>query len=831
VTLIVENDRHGQPSTATAIFCDVTEQFAAQRDLEEKQSLLESINRNISEGLFRSTPSSGLSDVNQAMVEMFGFSSVEDFLASDPAELYADPTQRETLIEHERKHGSVRGVPVEFIRKSGEKFWGLMSSAATLDSDGDATHYDGAIIDITAQRETLAELQESRQRLSAYLIHSPLACIETDRNGAISSWNPSAARLFRRDRSAALGRQIEDIVMEPLDRGLMVTTRRTLLREGSGLHQVLENERPGGDPVTCEWHITPITNGQSEISHILWLAQDITPRVRADLELKRYARELERAKQRLESQATELSATVSDLDIARQRAEDATRAKDEFLANMSHEIRTPMNGVIGMTSLLLETPLDAEQQDFVRTIERSGDSLLRIINEILDFSKIEAGHMEIESAPVSPRQVLEDSIDVLASHVASQRIELVAQIDPDTPDYIVGDHTRLAQILVNLLSNAVKFTSEGEVVASLWTHEAGDGQAELRFSVRDTGIGISADKIDTLFDPFTQVDASTTRRYGGTGLGLSISRRLAELMNGKLEVESEEGVGTTFTLRMQAPITEAPEGASVPFADEDKLRGKRIAVVQSNAVARTILCDRLQRLGMEVDELASGTEAMLFLGHDPGVDLWVLDSRLDGMTASDLLDTLCERNSCSRVLLMTDISSRSVDSRAEGRLNKPFRDAVLLRALCDALDRVHTTSPTPARPSGEQDAALRPPLLVVEDNAVNLEVIQQMLSRLGFSADVATNGQEALDALEAADYELVLMDVQMPVMDGLEASRRIRALLPEERQPRIIAVTANAMRGDKERCLDAGMDAYLAKPVSLNQLRELLDATLPSNAI
>ncbi len=831
VTLIVENDRHGQPATATAIFHDVTAQVAAQRHLEEQQSLLESINRNISEGLFRSTPSDGLSYVNQAMVEMFGFDSVEEFLASDPAGLYANPNQREEIIEHEREHGAVRGLPVEFLRKDGGRFWGLMSSVATLDAQGNAIHYDGAIVDITAQRETLAELQESRQRLSAYLVHSPLACIETDREGAISSWNPAAARLFRRDRSAALGRQIEDIVMEPLDRGVMVAARRSLLRAGSGRHQVFENERPGGESITCEWHITPITDGQAEISHILWLAQDITPRVKADLDLKRYARELERAKQRLESQATELSATVSDLDLARQSAEDATRAKDEFLANMSHEIRTPMNGVIGMTSLLLETSLDAEQQDFVKTIERSGDSLLRIINEILDFSKIEAGHMELESAPISPRRILEDSLEVLASRAAEQRIELVAQIDPDTPDYITGDRTRLAQILVNLISNAVKFTSEGEVVASLWTHEAADGQVELRFSIRDTGIGIAPDMLETLFDPFTQVDASTTRRYGGTGLGLSISQRLAELMDGKLEVESEEGVGTTFTLQMQAPVIEAPEGASIAFSDEGKLEGKRIAVVQRNAVARTILCDRLNRLGVKVDELASGTEAMLFLGHDPRIDLWVLDSRLDDMTASDLLDTICEHNSCSRILLMTDISDRSVDPRAGGRLTKPYRDEALLRALCDALERVHQAAPQPAKPSGVQDASSRPPLLVVEDNAVNLEVIQQMLSRLGFSADVATNGQEALDAFETADYELVLMDVQMPVMDGLEASRRIRATLPEARQPRIIAVTANAMRGDRERCLEAGMDAYLPKPVSLNQLRECLEATLPSNAV
>ena len=605
----------------------------------------------------------------------------------------------------------------------------------------------------------------------------------------------------------------------------------SLLRAGAGRGQVLENARPGDESITCEWHITPITDDQGEISHVLWLAQDITPRVRADQELKRYAGDLERAKQRLESQATELSATVSELELARQRAEDATQAKDDFLANMSHEIRTPMNGVIGMTSLLLETPLNDEQRDFVGTIERSGDSLLRIINEILDFSKIEAGHMQLESEPMSPRTVLEESLDVLASRAAEQRIELVAQIDPETPHYILGDQTRLGQILVNFLSNAVKFTAEGEVVASLWTHEAGEGLVELRFSVRDTGIGIPPDKVAGLFDPFTQVDASTTRRYGGTGLGLSISRRLAVLMNGEVEVDSEEGVGTTITLRMQAPVAEAPDHARVPFSDDGALDGKRVAVVQQNAVARTILCDRLGRLGMRVEELASGTEAMLFLGHDPEVDIWLLDTQLGDMTASDLLDTICERNSRSRTLLMTDLSDRSPDSRADGRLTKPMRDETLLQALCEALTRAHVATPPPRSTASGKVSPVRPPLLVVEDNVVNLEVIRHMLSRLGFAADVATNGQEALDAIEATDYELVLMDVQMPVMDGLEATRRIRALLPESKQPTIVAVTANAMRGDRERCLEAGMDSYLAKPVSLQQLRECLESALPSSAV
>jgi PAS domain S-box-containing protein len=831
VTVIVENDRHGRPATATAIFHDITEQITAQRELEEKQSLLESINRNITEGLFRSTPSDGLCYANQALAEMFGFSSLEDMLQSDPAGLYADPDERTRLMEHEREHGSIRGVPVEFRRIDGSRFWGLMSSAPTVDERGETVHYDGAIIDITAQRETLAELRESRQRLSAFLIHSPLACIETDTDGIISAWNPAAARLFRRDRSAAIGRQIEDIVMGHLDRGMMVQARRSVLRAGSGRAQVLQNERPGGETITCEWHMTPVADDQGQIGQILWLAQDVTPRVNAEQELKRYAGDLERAKHRLEAQAAELAATVTELELARRRAEEATRAKDEFLANMSHEIRTPMNGVIGMTSLLLDTELDAEQRDFVKTIERSGDSLLRIINEILDFSKIEAGRMELECEPVSPRQVLEEAVDLLGSRAAEQRIELVAQIDPRTPEWILGDSTRLGQILVNFLSNAVKFTHEGEVVASLVSHQAPDNQTELRFSVRDTGIGIPPDKVAKLFTPFTQVDASTTRRYGGTGLGLSISRQLARLMNGSIEVESAEGVGTTFTLRMRAPLADAPENAPRRLRADRAFPGKRVAVVQQNAAARTILCDRLARMNLRVEELASGTEALLLLGRDPDLDLWIVDSRLGDLTATELLESINDTDPAARTLLMTDLSERLADAPASARIAKPLRDEVLIRTLADLLDEEKKQPSAAPKPSLARFAATRPPLLVVEDNAVNLEVIQQMLSRLGYSADVATNGQEALDAFEASDYELVLMDVQMPVMDGMEATRRIRATLSAERQPKIVAITANAMRGDRERCLDAGMDSYLAKPVSLHELRECLEEMLETRPV
>ncbi|RKZ09540.1 hypothetical protein DRQ32_08055, partial [bacterium] len=834
VTFIVENDRHGQPSSATAIFHDITAEIASQRELEEKQSLLESLNKNFSQGLFRSTPSAGLSYTNQAMADMFGFADKDELLSADPASFYADPMQRQTLIKHEQKHGGFHGVPVELLRKDGGRFWGLMSSSPTLDDHGNTLYYDGAIIDITAERETLAELRESRERLSAYLVHSPMACIETDHDGQISAWNPASARLFRRDRSAALGRQIEDIVMARADRGVMVAARRAALRSGSGGAQVLQNERPGGETITCHWHLTPVADHTGEISNLLWVAQDITPRVNAEQELKRYAGDLEGAKQDLESQADKLAATVKELEFARTRAEDAAKAKDEFLANMSHEIRTPMNGVVGMTSLLLETDVDEEQRDFLKTIERSGDALLQIINEILDYSKIEAGRMELEKTSMSPRAVVEDAVEVIANRAAEKGVELASHIDPDTPAWVLGDANRLRQVLVNFLSNAVKFTAEGEIVAGLWTHEISEGQIELAFSVRDTGIGIEEEQLQILFDPFTQADASTTRRYGGTGLGLSISRSLAELMGGQINVESRVGEGSTFTFTMTVGTAEAPADTA-PLPDvREMVAGKRVVVVQRNAAIRAILCDRLAELGMRVDELASGTEAMLILERPDEVDLWVVDARLGDMTASDLIDELDERSPGCRVVLMADLMERSSDARIGARLAKPIREGSLLRILEDMLGHPDQARPElipepepEVRQLPESDASI----LVVEDNSVNLEVIQQMLSRLGYDADFAINGQQAIEACATTHYALVLMDVQMPVMDGLEAARRIRAGLPDEKQPRIVAVTANAMRGDRERCLEAGMDAYLAKPISMDQLRVCLDNWLPSPAL
>ena len=843
VSAAVDTDPEGKPRGAFGVLHDVSDSLQAEAELESNRSLLESISRNISEGIFRSTPADGLVYVNKACVEIFGFSSEEELMAHDPAKLYADPNVRQQLMEQEDENGCLHGATVEFLRKDGSRFWGLMSSVPVYDDDGNLLCYDGAIRDITGQREMLAELRASQERLHAHVLHSPLAMVEIDAQGTVTDWNPSAEFIFGYSRDEAIGRAVSELLLRGVrtrDHDRMV---EALFRREGGNHSIHQNSTRDGRVITCEWYNTPLLDERGTVSRILCMAQDISPRIRNDLELKRYAGDLELAKQRLEQQAAEMSVTVAELEVARQNAEAATRAKGEFLANMSHEIRTPMNGVIGMTSLLLETDLDPEQRDFVETIHRSGESLLSIINDILDFSKIEAGKLDLEVHPFSLRDCLEETVEMLASRAAEKGVELAVSIAPGVPERVRGDVTRVRQILVNLVSNAVKFTQEGEVVVSAFAHDLGHGHVEVQFSVRDTGIGIPPERLEELFEPFTQVDASTTRKYGGTGLGLTISRRLTEMMQGRLWAESEVGSGTTFYVSIRLERDDAHEGSGLPGGDW--LSGRQVAVVEHNAALRRTLVTQLEAFGAEVHDLATGAETLVWFAQGRNCDLLIVDQRLTDMEGLELLTALRERAIQTPMILLTDVIARLKDDRLAARLTKPVKAASLVRAIEDALagkqivlketaDSSLAVPPPPPADTPVAGEGKGPRILLAEDNEVNQRVALRMLSKLGYEAAVAANGEEAIAAIRAGDFALVLMDVQMPVLDGVEATRRIRAEIDPDRQPRILAMTANAMGGDRERCLAAGMDGYLSKPVSLPELRaaladlDLLETPVPS---
>ncbi len=671
------------------------------------------------------------------------------------------------------------------------------------DDPAGARNYLGTIMDVTSikQAEQALLRTEARYRHVVESVHEVI--FQTDVDGKLTLLNPAWAAIMGYHVVECLGQRLADFA--EAESALVLPSAMQALVSGyiAVVHERLALKTKSGTVRRFEMLARVHSNEKGEFQGISGTLHDITQQEELEAEMKR----------------------------AREAAEAASKAKSDFLATMSHEIRTPMNGVIGMTGVLLETPLNSEQRDYVETIRTSGETLLEIINSILDFSKIEAGQMEIETVPYEPAQVVEEVVELFGRTAGAKGVEVMYYVDPNVPAVISGDPTRLRQVLCNLVANAIKFTEKGEIEirAERLNPPTPTEPAEIRFSVRDTGIGIPEDRITRLFQSFSQADSSTSRRYGGTGLGLAISRRLSEMMGGRMWVESTTGAGSTFFFVVRGPVADAPLKA--PVVVPPALTGKRVLVVDDNDTNRRILMFHFAQWHMPAGEAKDGASALDLLAKEPAFDLCIMDMHMPRMNGLDTAMLWRKKHPASKLpfVFLTSVGHpelrRSIEALGHTRmLLKPHRPGQLIDAMHEILrpPSAEPSSPmlvaAPTRPT----LTLQPAILVAEDNNINQAVARRMLQKLGCRAEIVASGLEVLTALKQRPYDIVLMDVHMPEIDGFEATRRVRSTIAPDLQPWIIAMTANALKGDRESCLAAGMDDYLSKPVRLADLEAAL---------
>ena len=824
--LPVRNDNGGVFS-GMVMSSDVSKQKQADLELEKSEKRY----RNLTEkslGLICTHDLDGkFLSVNAASANMLGYApdeligkSLAEIVVPKARPLFADYLQ--TL----RRDGDASGMMVLLTKNGEERIW--QYNNALYAEDGESPYILGYAQDITELKRIQEELKrerkflyESEERLRLFVEHTPaaVAMLDCDMRYVMTSrrWLTD----YKLGSQNIIGSSHYDVFQN------ITETWKELYQRGiMGEVVKCDEDSLTLDDGTLEWlrwEIHPWRDNHGDIGGIIVITEVITERKEMEAELKN----------------------------ARDAALESARMKSEFLANMSHEIRTPMNGVMGMTDLLLDTSLDVFQRESAETIKQSADALLTIINDILDFSKIEAGKLHFETIDFDLRNTVESTIDLFAEQSANKKVEIFSLVNSDVSTALLGDPGRLRQILINLVGNAVKFTSSGEVFVRVFKESETDQTIRLGFSVRDTGIGIDPAAQKFLFQAFTQADGSTTRKFGGTGLGLAISKQLIEMMNGEINMESEPGRGSNFTF-----TAEVKKQSSVP-AEKNKprtdLKGSRVLIVDDNETNRKILRYQTESWGMIASEAESGAAALKILGEanregNP-FDLAILDLMMPEMDGFDLAHAIKRDREISqvRLILMPSFGKRGHGTIARrvgiaGYLIKPVKQTDLFNCIADVLgepqkpgrpENVQATSNLVTRHTLEEKRfGENNRILVAEDNPVNQKVTSLQLEHLGYQADIVENGLLALDALDRHNYSLVLMDCQMPEMDGYEATAKIRMSEGNSRRIPVIAITANAMQGEREKCLAAGMDDYLAKPFKQDELGAMIKRWLePETAI
>jgi PAS domain S-box-containing protein len=757
---------------------------------------------------------------NTALSRMLGYSQRELLEGAWPKLTYPADMERSRQAMSQFMHGGADSVEFEkrYVHKTGYPIWVRLKISVVKDAHGAPAHFITHVEDIRERKGAEEMLRASEARFRALVENSLDVVFLLDRNGTVSYAGASSLRVMGYPEDEFTGRSIFDRVHADQ----LETTRNILAR-------TLENpaDIPGGEFLylhrSGSWRWLGFT-ARNLLDH---------PDVRA---IVVNAHDIDDRKH-----------VMAELQNAKEAAESASRAKSEFLANMSHEVRTPMNGVIGLNGLLLDTDLTPEQREYAETARRAGESLLTVINDILDFSKIEAGKLRIESFVFDLGLVIEDVNEMLAVKAEEKTLDLLLEYPPGIPRQFIGDGGRIRQVVTNLVGNAIKFTPSGHIVVSVSCDGQAGRQAQMRVSVTDTGIGIPEDKIGLLFEQFSQVDGSTTRNYGGTGLGLAISKRLVNLMGGSIGVNSRMAQGSTFWFTLPLQLETQPNPAPVSI---DELRGTRALIVDDNEVNRRVLHGQIAAWGMRDGNCASGEEALRLLQAaclegDP-YSIAIVDYQMPGMDGGTLAAAIKDDPTTrdTVVVILTSVSHGDMDAvLCDAYLVKPARHSQLLQTITNAWAKLRcadNAAAVPFAPAAARRAALKPVassapggrtirILIAEDNAVNQRVAVRMVEKLGLRADVAADGREAIQLFQMLPYDLILMDCQMPNMDGYEAAREIRRREPPGGSSLIVAMTAEAMAGSRERCLEAGMDDYIAKPVRFDDLSAVLNKWLPGN--
>ena len=788
-------------SDETIIWYGIFEDVTLRKESEERLRMVSAaVDVSSDFILMMSTEGNGIYH-NHSFTSVLGYDSVDQLNNSGGAvALFEDQGLFEKILQETQEYGHWQG-DVQMATESSRVLDVYFRTVAVRDDKGRITAIVATGTDVTHNKRRQNLLKRYNSVLKAQSEASTDGILVVNERGIVSNYNKRFHEIWSLSPSvmdagdpAKIWETASELMPEPqafLDKANSISASET---------ETVKDLLELNDGRIFEQASFPICSPLGESYGRVWFFHEITEQKRSEEQLR----------------------------AAMRQAEEANEAKSYFLANMSHEIRTPMNGIIGMTGLVSDTDLDREQRECVDTIRASSEALLVVINDILDFSKIESGKLEIESILFDLRDCVEEAVDTLALQATEKGLDIAYVIDKSMETTLLGDPTRLRQVVMNLIGNAVKFTGKGGVCVRVSLVEESDDRLKAQFSIRDTGIGIPADRVDTLFDSFSQVDASTTRKYGGTGLGLSISKNLAELMGGSMWVESaiEEGSTFHFTVEFRKSAIESlPAGTKTV----GEFEGKNALIVEHNAFSRESLRSQVEHLGLESIGLESLADLENLEVESSNLLLAYVESGIDGLDTNELVESVRKGsgNSNLPVVICGPLGSLHAGSGVSGKVLsqlKPCKLANTKRNLMESVGLAEETVKKTEKTSDKLGERMPMSILLAEDNIVNQKVATRLFKKFGYKIEVANNGLEAIKALEQSSYDLVFMDIQMPEMDGLEATRQIIAKWGDAR-PRIVALTANAMREDKEKCYEAGMDDYLTKPFKPIELEEAIEST------